>query len=85
MKPINFPESNKVFTKPSSMKDDECKSMFVFDNGINKISCWKLSLVERLQVLIFGKIWVNLFSNNQPPISLTIKTPFSENTTRKKD
>ncbi len=82
MYPIDFPESNKIFAKPSSMTEEQCKSMYVFSNEQQKISCWHLSFRERLQVLLFGKVWVNLLSKNQPPISLTIKSPLNEQATK---
>ena len=70
MKPISFKEQNKILTKPSSMTDDECQSMPVFTDGVNCISCWKLNLKDRLKALIFGKVWIYVWSGKtQPPIA----------------
>ena len=47
MKPIKFKEANRNLLKPASMTDEECKSLWVYTNGIVCVSCWKLSFKER--------------------------------------
>jgi hypothetical protein len=71
MKPIEFKESNQTLTKPNYMTDEECGTLPIHTDGDSCLSCWKMSLIERLKVLIFGRIWVFVRSGStQPPISL---------------
>ena len=63
MKPIKFEEQNCTFAE----NQDEYLPLPAFrdDDGI-VISCWKLTFFERLKVLIFGKLWLQQLSFNQP-------------------
>ncbi len=71
MKPIKFKEWNKTLLRPYSITDKECESLPVYTDGIMCLSCWKLSFVEKLKVLFFGKIWLSVRSGKrQPPVSL---------------
>ena len=78
MKPISFQEYNAVLQKPPNMTDEECGSLTVYRDGKQCISCWKMSVKERLSALIFGKVWCWVLSGNtQPPITLAVtKTIF---------
>ena len=70
MKPMEFKEQNKILTKPSNMTDDECQSMPVFTDGANCISCWKMGFKDKLKAIIFGKLWIYVWSGKtQPPIA----------------
>lgn len=65
MKPIEFKEQNVVFAKDQP----EYRPLPAFKNDSPQgevISCYKLSFLERLQVLITGKLWVSLMSFNKP-------------------
>ena len=80
MKPINFKESNKNLLKPESMKDGECGSLPVYNDGVYCISCWKLSFRERIKLLFSGKIWLWVwFGDTQPPVCLEATNPFKAN------
>lgn len=69
MKPIDFPQSTKVLQKPSTMTDDECSSLHVWNDGKQCVSCWKASFKERLNVLFTGKVWLGVMSGKtQPPV-----------------
>ena len=71
LQPIKFKESNKVLTKPESMTEDECGNLHVFNNGKQSISCWKLNFKQRLNALLFGKIWLCVYAGHtQPPVWL---------------
>lgn len=68
MKPIPFPEVNKTLNKPDSMTDEECGPLPIYSNGQECISRWGLTWKERLQVLVFGAVWLRLVSGHtQPP------------------
>lgn len=73
---IEFPEVNVRFaehqeeysTLPAYLQQDE--------DGI-VVSCWKLNLLQRLVVLVTGKIWHSQITCNYPlqPISLAVIKP----------
>ena len=65
MKPVNFPEQNVVFAENQpeylplpAYKEDSQQGQV--------ISCWKLSIKERITLLIKGHLWVSLMSFNKP-------------------
>lgn len=72
LQPVTFPEANKNLLKPESLTDDECKSLWVYTDEIECISCWKLTFRQRLSLLFHGRIWLSVFSGNgtQPPVWL---------------
>ena len=43
MEPIKFKQANKKLLKPESMTDEECKPLWVFSDGEQCISCWKMN------------------------------------------
>ncbi len=65
MKPVPFKHQNTTFAKdqPEYMPLPALK--LEGDEG-HVISCWKLSLRERIKVLFFGRIWLDLLSFNKP-------------------
>lgn len=69
MKAVQFKEANRNLLKPDSMTDEECSSLWVFTDGRECISCWKLSFIERIKALLFGNVWLSVLSGNtQPPV-----------------
>lgn len=65
MKPINFKEQNIVYAK--NQKEYQPLPAFKSDGQQGEvISCWKLSIIERLRILFIGKLWVCLLSFNKP-------------------
>lgn len=77
MKPIKWKHSNTVYAE----NQDEYRnlpSLKLDTPEGHVISCWKMSFKERMRVLIFGRVWMNLLSFNRP------LTP-SLLTTQKKD
>lgn len=65
MKPINFPEANIVFAKDQP----EYLPLPAYKNKSDLgevVSCWELTLIERLRLLITGKLWVSLLTFNKP-------------------
>jgi hypothetical protein len=69
MKPVYFEEATKELKKPSSMTDEECSSLWVHNDGEQSVSCWKMTLKERIKLLFHGRIWVGVvFGKSQPPI-----------------
>jgi len=80
MKPDIFKEANITLLKPDSMTDKECSSLKVYTDGEVCISCWKLSLKERVKALLYGRVWLGILSGHtQPPVWLDCdKTVFKE-------
>ena len=69
--PVRFPEANKNLLKPSDMTDEECSNLWVYTDGAECVSCWKLTLKQRISALFHGKIWLGVLSGyTQPPVWL---------------
>lgn len=65
MIPIEFKDQNTVYAK------DQPEYMPLPALKLNTpqgevISCWKMSVLDRVKVLFTGKIWVSLMSFNKP-------------------
>ena len=80
MKPVKFKEANKNLLKPENMSEEECESLWVFTNDKQCISLWKLSFIDKLKILFYGKIWLSVLSGHrQPPVWLSVnKTVFEK-------
>lgn len=79
MKPINFQQSTKVLQRPSEMTEKECLPLPVWNDGKQCISCWKPTLVERLKILLTGKVWLGVLSGTtQPPVFISGENVFEK-------
>lgn len=77
MKAIKFPEQNIVFTKPEGWTDEQCGSLPAYQGNGEIVSCWELSPDEIMTLRQNGgKLWLGICSNVQPPIFLTVTSPF---------
>lgn len=73
MKPVNFSTANKLLTRPLNMARKDCGNLCVYNSNNVNASCWKLSIMDRLNALIFGKVWLYVRSGNtQPPVKLKV-------------
>lgn len=82
MKPIEFKGQTVVLQKPQGMTDEECSPLGVLQLDNTCISCWKLSLRDRLKVLFTGVVWLGVLSGKtQPPVYVTADRPFKFTTT----
>lgn len=71
MKPIKFKEATKNLLRPANMTDEECSSLWVYSDGMQCISCWKMSFRQRISALVFGKVWLSVLNGKtQPPVWL---------------
>lgn len=69
MNPIKFKEANKNLLKPQSMTDEECESLWVYTDGTQCVSCWKMTWIQRIKALLYGKVWLSVLSGQtQPPV-----------------
>jgi hypothetical protein len=66
MKPIGFEDANANLTHPNENVAD----LPAWTNGHYWITRWRLSWRERLSVLLFGNVWVSLYSEWHPPIAI---------------
>lgn len=80
---IKFPEANKNLIKPENMTDEECGPLWVYTDGTQCISCFKMSFKQRLLALVYGRIWLSVLSGQtQPPVWIDCgKTVFVKETT----
>lgn len=88
MKPIRFTEQTMVLQpNPAQLEIDglEVGELPIFTDGSQVISCWGLTLRERLRVLWYGKIWLGIHSGHtQPAVWMDVDTVFSADTTAEK-
>ena len=80
MSPIKFKKEKKNLLKPENMTDEECSSLWVYNDGRECVSCWRLTWKERIKALFFGKVWLGVLSGfTQPPVWLVCdKTVFTQ-------
>ena len=65
MKPIEFEEQNTVFGE--GQKEYLPLPAFLDDSPYGYVvSCWKLSIKERIQVLIYGRVWLSQMCFHKP-------------------
>lgn len=77
--PIDFPESNRNWKKPSSMTDEECGPLPAFVDDTHSVSCWQLSQMELEEVQRTGVVWLGV-CGSQPPVWVTGERPFLKET-----
>ena len=65
MKPIEFEHQNVIFAKDQPEYQPLPALKLNTEQG-EVISCWRMSLKERLKVLFTGKVWVSLTMFNKP-------------------
>lgn len=74
MEPIKFKGSNRELKKPASMTDEECISLYVFNDGKQSISCWRPSWREVLSIIFTRRIWLCVLGGRtQPPVWIQAK------------
>lgn len=65
MKPIEFKGQNIIFAK--DQPEYQPLPALILENETGEvISCWRLSLKERIKILFTGKMWLSLMSFNKP-------------------
>ena len=75
MTPIPFREQNITYNPPEGM-EDKCEALPAFRGEGQVISCWHLTLWERIKLLLTGRLWFSVIGNGQPPIWLGVDCPF---------
>lgn len=74
MTPIEFPQQNNVLAK----HQPQYLPLPVFMDGVETISCWRLTIMERLTLLFTGKLWLRQmnFGEALQPQLPTAEYPF---------
>jgi len=86
MKPIRFRLMMHVLgagpgrVKRYSTDIESIEPLPVWTDGEKCVSCWQMSLRERLSALCFGRVWLSVLSGrSQPPVHLqACRTYFRE-------
>jgi len=65
MKPVKFKHQNIEFAKDQDEHNTLPALRLDTPQG-EVISCWKMSLKERIKILFFGRVWLSLMSFNKP-------------------
>ena len=82
MKPIKFKEMNCTYAEnqPEYLPLPAYKDF----NG-EVISCWSLSLYEKMRILLTGKLWITVltFNKSLQPICTSIDCPFAKTLLKK--
>jgi len=53
------------------MTEEECGSLWVYTDGKQCVSCWRLTFKERLLALLHGNIWLLVYcGHTQPPVTV---------------
>ena len=65
MKPIEFKDQNVIFAKDQPEYQPLPALRLNTPEG-EVISCWRMSIKERIKVLFTGHIWLSLMSFNKP-------------------
>lgn len=75
MIPVTFPESNCVYA--ADQPEYQPLPVLKLPDGMC-VSCWKLTLWERIKLLFTGKVWLMQLTFNQPlqPILPSVGRPF---------
>jgi hypothetical protein len=72
MKPINFKYSNKTLQPSGAVYSENVtgvEPLHIFTDGEQCVSCWRMTWRERLNAILFGRVWVaTLTGNTQPPL-----------------
>ena len=75
MKPIDFPESNKVWAEDQP----EYMPLPAYTDDEVTVSCWRLSWKERIVALFRGRFWLRQLNFGQAlqPQSVSVFSPFA--------
>lgn len=57
--------------------EDKCSSLWTQRVGYNQVSVWELTEEEKTEIMISGRIYLNVIGLGHPPVSLTHFNPLS--------
>lgn len=68
MKPCSFEGHTDVLLAPLETGGVDVASLPVWRDGTQCVSCWRLGWRERLSAILFGRVWVAVLGQTQPPV-----------------
>jgi hypothetical protein len=81
-KPIEFKGSTETLPSPAALYGETGSLPIVRLESAGHVplvmSCWRLSLRDRLRALWTGRIWLGVLSDNPPPVSISTESPFAD-------
>lgn len=79
MTPENFSWHNRVFARGQAPYLPLSAHLTPGDSTGRVTTCWRLSLLERLVVLLRGRVWHQALTFNEPlqPVKLAAREPSS--------
>jgi hypothetical protein len=79
MNPTTFKGSNSILrggTAEDFGTERAVDDLPIWRGPGHVISCWKLSLSERLAVLLTGRVWLHVAAGTHPPVVIAAENPF---------
>lgn len=82
MTPVNFPQANRVFTKPEGWTDEQCGDLHVWAGEVEgvgpvNISAWQPSEKD-IEAINAGKpVFLSVCGQGLPPVSVFTENPFN--------
>jgi hypothetical protein len=68
MKPTPFKhQTNELQAHPDGHGGYNVSALPVWTDGHQVVSCWKMSIRERISALIFGRVWLAVLSGKTSP------------------
>lgn len=83
MEPITFEQKNRTYAKPKDMTDEECASLETWEGTDTKghnmiISLWMPSAKEIEDIKNGNGVWLSVYGQGMPPVSLYTENPFTK-------
>lgn len=76
MYPSGFDESNGQLSPPEGVSEAKVKTLRVFRDGEQVISCWKPTQEEIDEIQRTGRVWLGVMGITMPPVYITGFSPF---------
>lgn len=80
MKGTDFPEKNINLGPPKGMTEEECYTLPAYyskEHGAY-VSCWVPSAEEIQEIQRTGKVWLWVFGQGHPPVTIEAFSPFEQ-------
>lgn len=72
MEPQSFHPNEVVFTSSDeTIRDLRVLRVEFGDGSLGLMSCWRVSLVDIIRLLVGRRVYLTILGNLQPPVSLT--------------
>jgi hypothetical protein len=76
MRPVAFEHANRTLQPSGAQYSENVESVQelpIWTDGEQCVSCWRMSWLERLCALVFGRVWIAVLSgDSQPPVCATV-------------